>query len=231
MSKHIDICMTGPPALDFPSYVGAQDESGQPVSVGRWLPPDDDSPCWRLRLTAAELLMYMIADTEQITGQPCTPVSIAMAGGQLPAARTRPASARAALKAKLGNAKPRTSPSEPPLPDPALTEPCPACRAKFNPSSDQLVDCSSCGESKCSAKCYDNIAEPCLDCKALVADPNDPDEVAFEPPTRAKISDPVLAKQVEGDQQAAARAVSSRLFDNTFHGKGGDSAAADDEEE
>lgn len=238
MSKHIDIILTGPPALDFPSLVGAQDEHGQPVSVGRWLAPDNDTPFWRYRLTPAELLMYMIAGTQDVEGRGSplgagTPIisghteSAAASGrnGIVPA----PTSARAALKAKLANAKPKSTAATP-APDPALTEPCPACHQKFNPSIDTLVACSSCGEDKCSAKCFDNIAEPCLDCKALAADPSDPDDVAFTPPAKAKISDPELAAQVADAARGAKQAVASRLFDNQYHGKGGDSTAEDDDE-
>ena len=239
MTRHIDILFTSPPSIDFPQFVGAEDESGQPCTVGKWLGPGSDSPFWRFRLTAAELLMYLIADGQEHQATKRNfihdnqqPAHIVERLDNLPGGLTPVLSPRAALRAKLAHAKPRTGPPPEPLADPLATEPCPACHAKFNPALDQFIPCSTCGEDKCTAKCFDSVADPCKDCKALAADPADEDDVAFQAPAKAEIRDPNIRAAVQADQQAAHSAIAGRLFDGVHHGKGGvDSEPADEDDE
>lgn len=236
MSKHIDLMISSPPSLDFPTYVGTQDEFGAPVQVGRWIEPSAEQPFWILRLTPAELLMYMIADVNQIAGvlpsmqaPDRTPVGT---GVQMEEqiARRRPTSDRAALKAKLAGAKPK-QPGAPPAPtvDPLATDKCPACHKLYDPALHELFDCSACGESKCTAHCFDSVADPCLDCQALQAGP---EEGGFEPPAAAEIKTPELRAAMRDEARGAAQAVGNRLFDGVHHGPAGqDSAPADEDDE
>lgn len=230
MSKYIDLQFSCPPSLDFPTYVGTQDESGQPVQVGQWITPNADSPFWVLRLTPAELLMYMIADVEQITGVsvtqqiPRTP----MGTGAVAVAVAFP-NPRAALKAKLAGAKPKRRDAAPQV-DPLATDKCPACGQMFNPATHPLLDCPTCGADKCTAYCFGSTAEPCKDCLALVADP---DEGGYEAPVAevAQITTPELRKAMAEEARGAAAAIGNRLFDGIHHGKAGqDSEPATDDE-
>ena len=233
MAKYIDLQFSCPPSLDFPTYVGTQDEEGQPVQVGQWIKPSADNPFWILRLIPAELLMYLISD-----GQPVQvvterhvrrnpPLVDDMPGGLLPAL-----SARAALKAKLASAKPkRQSGDKVPEPvDPSATEKCPACNKMFNPQTHPLLDCPTCGEDKCTLHCFGSTAEPCKDCLALVAEP---DEGGYEPPAAdmAQIKTPELRKAMADEARGVAAAVGNRLFDNIHHGKAGQDSEPTDEDE
>jgi len=234
MAKYIDLQFSCPPSLDFPTYVGTQDEEGQPVQVGQWIKPSADNPFWILRLIPAELLMYLISD-----GQPVQvvterhvrrnpPLVDDMPSGLLPTL-----SPRAALKAKLANAKPKQITDRYiPAADPLLTDKCPnpTCGRMFNPQTHPLLDCPTCGEDKCTLNCFGSTAEPCKDCLALVADP---EEGGYEAPVAevAQIKTPELRKAMADEARGAAAAVGSRLFDGIHHGKGGqDSEPADDDE-
>lgn len=230
MSKHIDLLISSPPSLDFPTYVGTQDESGASVQVGRWIEPSAEQPFWVLRLTPAELLMYMIADGQTAPTPQRTAIE---ALRDLPAQLVKDGRAhndRAALKAKLAGAKPKQPTSQPaPQVDPRATEKCPACHQMYDPAQyGELVDCPACGEAKCTAHCFESIAAPCLDCQALQASP---EEGGFEPPEQAEIKTPELRAAMQDEARGAAAAVGGRLFDNIHHGKGGqDSEPADDDE-
>jgi hypothetical protein len=233
MSRHIDLLIASPPALNFPQLVGVQDEHGQPVTVGQWLAPDDGCMFWRYRLTPAELLMYMIADTEQplvAHGE----VQIEAPINRVPRPTNRGVSARQALKDRVASAKPRlpgaTTAAASPESDPLATEKCPSCYKPFNPSLHQLIDCGACGEPKCTANCFGNMAEPCLDCQALKAEPDDGGFDEASAPPLAEVKNPALRAKMAEESAGATRAVGSRLFDNTFHGKGGDNAAEEDED-
>ena len=239
MARHIDILISAPPSIDFATFVGAQDERGETVAAGQWIAPDSECMFWRYRLTPAELLAYLIADTEVLTGQPIN-AAAGIPRTPMPTAfdMTVASSARAALKQRVSSAKPKSrrgpSPDVPSAatPDPLATDKCPACHQLFNPQKFEMLDCGACGESKCTARCFGNIAEPCLDCQALRADPGDPDDAGFDPsagPEPAKISNPALRAQMEAEAAGAGRATGNRLFDGTFHGKAGDSAADEDD--
>ncbi len=230
MSKYIDLQFSCPPSLDFPTYVGTQDEGGQPITVGTWIPPGDVSPFWVLRLTPAEVLMYMIADGQTVQAPNQFPGGVVTPVPNMQAQLAPAPSARAALRAKLAGAKPRRGAPVAAAIDPSLTDKCPACGKLFNPATHELLDCPGCGEGKCTLNCFGSTAEPCKDCLALVPDP---DDGGYEPPAAdmAQIKTPELREAMQAEARGAAAAVGSRLFDNVHHGRGGqDSEPADDDE-
>lgn len=85
-------------------------------------------------------------------------------------------------------------------------EKCPSCGEPFNPQTDELMDCGSCGEPKCTARCMPNPVEPCLDCKALVPDKG---EGYSAPPPSAvfggkQINDPETMRRLGAEAVEAA---------------------------
>jgi len=73
-------------------------------------------------------------------------------------------------------------------------------------SQDEVLACPSCGHEKCTRACMPNPTEPCVDCKALEASP---DEGGYD--AAATNRQRLARAEVDG-----ARALGARLFDGKF---------------
>lgn len=221
MTKHIDILLTSPPSIDFPQFVEVQSESGEKLEIGEWLQPDGTSPFWRFRLSAPELLMMLIADVEQMpsvarTRPPAETLRDRQTTMEVEKMRDRdPQAARQALKEKLEARK--QAAANKPTPVFETPEKCPSCEKIFNAAVHELQACVACGEDKCTAICIPAPGEPCLDCQALSAEP---EEGGFDPslvPNESPIKNPKLAAELEQELAADDGAFSGRLFDGKYH--------------
>lgn len=237
MTQYIDILFACPPGADFPSLVEAQDDTGAIVQVGRWIEPTSADPYWRYRLSVPEMVMELVAGVKEpgmIDRTQIVPELKAAPPGTKVQTDSRGRIDRAALRQKLSSAKtknPTNSTVVPPPPPKNWVE-CPSatCRKLYDPQRYDLVDCIACGEAKCSVYCIPNAAEPCRECKALEAGPDDDEDAGFDPsavPDNAPGLEEALAKdRAEGRGDAAAR----RVFDGVVSAKGKEQRADDEEE-
>lgn len=208
MAKSINILFSSPPSIDFPQFVEVQDEYGQKVAMGKWLKPDADNPFWVLQLSVSELLTAIVAPDQHVGSDAVIEERtqrrvVRQSFGDLGTLEPEaPPPDRAALKSRLRNARPK-----PRTPQEIAAEE----KDASTPGGAVDVD--------------DDLAE------ALQAGP---DEGGFDPsavPDKAPpIKNKVKAEEFKQAAGQAGAAVASRLFDNTFHGKGGDSETEESEE-
>lgn len=221
MTKHIDILLTSPPSIDFPQFVEVQSESGEKLDIGEWLQPDETSPFWRFRLNAAEVLMALIADIDavagvRVAGQQISRTPVSTVNLKVPMTmKSDPQAARQALKEKL-EARKQAAANKPTAMFDAPAK-CPACEKVYNAAVHELQACVACGEDKCTAICIPAPGEPCLDCQALSAEP---EEGGFDPslvPDESPIKNPKLAAELAAELASDDGAFSGRLFDGKYH--------------
>lgn len=234
MGKHVDLLFLSPPDVDFPQFVDVQDEHGESVQIGEWIRPDNDNPFWRLRVTTRDIVMQLFEETERQGQEGVRPADVELNARQsrpqpqqrrqVVSASSDAQSGRQSLKARFAGAAKKVAPVVADKLEPAMTAPekCPSCGEMFDAATGELADCATCGDGKCPV-CMPDVTEPCLDCQALSASP---EEGGFDKSAASAAA-----------RKEAARATRGRLFDGVFHGKGGatssdsDSDANEDEDE
>lgn len=186
--KLVSFIVTGPPERDMGTFIAIVDETGAKVDVGWW---EHDGTNWRYtmpvemvpRLSAAiEAVIKHLPIQDEIESR--HQAAIADAFNDLTGGPTEPPLSNAGMRAKqaLKDRLKNTKKKETPMPAadavPSHWEKCPSCDKPFDPAKDELMECGTCSESKCTRECLPDPTRPCVDCQALTPDKGDG---AFDP--------------------------------------------------
>lgn len=173
--QFIEIIFTGPPNPDVAlQMLKIVDDRGEEVTIGEFY---HDGRFWRYQIPV-ELVPRMIVPHSPTGRLPKADDDVpeGVRSGRVDRPYGSDAAAkRAELKERLGARPGRTRPqSAEPVPD-LETETCPNCKGKFSPKEYELLDCPKCEEKRCTKTCLPNPVDPCLDCQALNAGPEEND--------------------------------------------------------
>lgn len=204
--KTVRFVMTGPPTADAGSFVGIVDDDNNPVSVGWW---EHDGEHWVYVMPVRMVPELIVASGQSETGQHVDDQSVGQsvlqppqrgAVGQTESLAMRK---RRELKERVkGMVKKEVGAAADPVAVvPPHWELCPGCSQKFDPQKDELLDCSLCGDSKCTARCMPNPVDPCLDCQALIPEKGEGFDRSVAPPNATLFDD-----KFHADPKAVARA-------------------------
>jgi hypothetical protein len=193
--RFVDFIFTGPPSIDVGAMVDVIDQDGNKVEAGAW---HHDGAFWRYRVPV-ELVPRMVVPMGQIARHFSETPKLkdeVFAGEPLNAAQQK----RRELKEKVMAEKQKESIVG------ADWIKCPNCEKKYDPRTDDTIECVQCSEPRCTAICLPNIAAPCLDCQALNATDEENGRDAGPSPNTAGAAP--LPQISSGDL------FSQRLFDN-----------------
>jgi predicted nucleic acid-binding Zn-ribbon protein len=187
VTQFIDFVFQGPPdPTSALSLVEVVDQDGQKIELGQWF---HDGAFWRYRIPT-ELVPRMVLPVDAAPRYQEPRIQQAYEAGleeaiTLPLPLPDPRAARAALLDRVKSApkKEGAQTSMAPIPSPpADREKCSNCGEPYDPREHEMLDCPQCGEGRCTAKCLPTATEPCLDCQALAAGP---EEGGYDPAAAA----------------------------------------------
>ena len=180
MTQYIEIVFIGPPDIDKAlSLVKVVDDAGNEIKLGEWY---HDGVNYRYQIPV-ELVPRMKVPPVYALGldftveqvSPDRKVMTSMVAPESEAQRQR-----RALRDRLKSAKRKEPDAMPPTASPQSEwVTCKNCQQQYDPREHDVVSCPQCDKSCCTAVCMPNPVEPCLDCQALNAGP---EENGFEPP-------------------------------------------------